>query len=98
MRLGQLGAPLLTPVCMNTVNGRPVVMVAIPASCQPPNAAASAPPLLNHARSGPHAFSHPHLTPARCRTPTPAEPCPAWSWVTFCGFPTAPPPLAGEPP
>ena len=32
MRFGQLGAPLLTPFCMNTVNGRPVVIVAMPAN------------------------------------------------------------------
>ena len=30
IRFGQLGAPLLTPVCIKTVNGRPVVIVAMP--------------------------------------------------------------------
>ena len=34
MRFGQDGAPLLTPVFRNTVNGRPVESVTMPLNCQ----------------------------------------------------------------
>src|SRR5687767_13677186 len=98
MRFGQLGAPLLTPVCMNTVNGRPVVNVEIPANCQPPTMAPSTPPPFSHGRPGPHGISYTQLTTARWRTSNPAGPWPAARFVTVCGLPTAPAPLAAEPP
>src|SRR5436190_21426112 len=74
MRFGQLGAPLLTPVCMKTVNGRPVVIVAMPASCQPSTTEPSRPPFLSHRRFTPHGSSQTQLTTPRCRTSNPDGP------------------------
>src|SRR6476661_6172225 len=98
IRFGQLGAPLFTPVCMKTVNGRPVVTVPIPDSCQPPTIAPSTPPSFIQRRDGPHGSSHTPLITARCRTSKPEGPWPAARSVTVCGFPTAPPALAADPP
>src|SRR5262245_55044857 len=98
MRSGQLGAPLLTPFCMNTVNGRPVVTVPIPASCHPPTIAPTTPLSCIHLRPGPQGISHTPLITARCLTSKPDGPWPAFRFVTVCGLPTAPPPLAADPP
>ena len=53
MRFGQLGAPLLTPVCSETLNGRPVVIVVMPDNCQPPTIAAAGRPIVHPAATGP---------------------------------------------
>src|SRR3954469_18453654 len=74
IRSGQLGAPLLTPFCMNTVNGRPVVIVPIPASCHPPTIALASPESCAHLRPGPQGSSQTPLITARCRTSNPDGP------------------------
>src|SRR5262245_9813698 len=74
-RSGQLGAPLLTPVCSSTVNGRPVVIVAIPASCQPPTIPCRRlPPPVIQRRLAPKGSSYTELITARCRTSYPDGP------------------------
>src|SRR4029453_393283 len=65
IRLGQLGAPLLTPVWSETLNGRPVVIVVIPDSCQPPTRpCASAPGLVIQRRPVPKGSSWTELMTA----------------------------------
>ena len=96
MRSGHEGAPLLTPVLRNTVNGRPVESVTIPENCQFSRIGLRI-PLLAMARPSPNGSDHTQLATKRCLTSKPEGPRLSSKSVTLCGPPTAPPPEAGEP-